>query len=261
MLKLFLGCLLAANALLFAYHQGHLEALVSSGREPARVANQINPNKVKLLPPAAAQAAPGSPGEPGSQIGSPGVSAPMAATALPASMVSNGAGTAAQLAAAKKGIVLACTEIGNFNTADAKRFEAQLTALALGDKLVRREIKETSSHMVWIPPQGGKDGADKKAGELRNLGVNDFYIILENNPQHWGISLGIFKTEEAARAHLNALNQKGVRSARLIEHKIPLNKAAFQLRQLDAGGKEILDRIRAGFPAQEARECGAVEAA
>jgi hypothetical protein len=261
MLKIFLGCLLAANALLFAYHQGHLEALISSGREPARVANQINPNKVKLLSPAAAQAAPGTPG---SQIGSPGVNAPMAAAALPASMVSNGAGTGAQstqLAAAKKGIVLACTEIGNFNTADAKRFEAQLTALALGDKLSRREIKETSSHMVWIPPQGGKEGADRKAGELRNLGVNDFYVILENNPQHWGISLGIFKTEEAARAHLNALNQKGVRSARLVEHRIPLNKTAFQLRQLDTGGKEILDRVRAGFPGQEARECGLVEAA
>ncbi len=249
MLKFVLFVLLAGNALLFAYSQGHLEGLVSSGREPARLSNQINPNKIKLLP-AAAQAAPGSPSQLPLAPATPGL-----ATAMPASVASSGTGTGAELAAVKKPGAQSCTEIGNFNLAEAKRFEAQLTAFALVDKLTRREIKEMSSHMVWIPPQGGKEGADKKAGELRNLGVTDFYIILENTPQRWGISLGIFKTEEAARGQLNALSQKGVRSARLVEHKIPLTKAAFQLRQLDAGGKEILERVRQGFPGQEARDC------
>jgi hypothetical protein len=245
MLKFFFFSLLAGNVLLFAYHQGHLEGLASSGREPARMANQINPNKIKLLPPAAPPAlAPAAPAMPGA-----------AQAAAPSAGATTAAMVETSVVAAKKPALVACTEIGNFNTADAKRFEAQLTALALGDKLARREIKEMSSHMVWIPPQGGKEGADKKAGELRNLGVSDFYIILENTPQRWGISLGIFKTEEAARAHLTWLNQKGVRSARLTEHKIPLTKTAFQLRQLDAGAKDILDRVRSGFPTQETRDC------
>jgi hypothetical protein len=239
MLKFIFSCLLAGNALLFAYHKGYLETLWPSGREPQRMANQINADKIKLLP---------------APAGTPPASS--AAASIPAPVVSSGATTAtAVLAAAKKPALLACTEIGNFNTVDAKRFEAQLTAFALNDKLSRREIKEMSSHMVWIPPQGGKEGADKKAGELRNLGISDFYIILESTPQHWGISLGIFKTEEAARAHLASLNQKGVRSARLIEHKIPLTKTAFQLRQLDSGSKDILDRVKAGFPTQETRDC------
>ncbi len=245
MLKFFLACLVAGNGLLFAYHQGYLEALLPSGREPARVTNQLNASKIKLIPPAPA-ATPAAPALPGA-----------------AGAASTGSSTAAvaaetvSTAATRKPIVLACTEIGNFNPVEAKRFEAQLTALALGDKLARRDIKETSSHMVWIAPQGGKEGADKKAGELRNLGITDFYVILESTPQRWGISLGIFKTEEAARAHLIALTQKGVRSARLTEHKIALTKTAFQMRQLDAGAKDILDRVKAGFPTQEVRECSA----
>jgi hypothetical protein len=246
MLKFFLACLVAGNGLLFAYHQGYLETLLPSGREPARVTSQLNANKIKLIPPAPAATPAVVPALPGAAN-----TASTGATTAIAETVSTGP---------RKPVVLACTEIGNFNPVEARRFEAQLTALALGDKLARRDIKEMSSHMVWIAPQGGKEGADKKAGELRNLGITDFYVILENTPQRWGISLGIFKTEEAARAHLATLTQKGVRSARLTEHKIALTKTAFQLRQLDAGAKDILDRVKTGFPAQEARECG-VEAA
>jgi hypothetical protein len=246
MLKLFFICLVAGNVLLFAYHRGHLEGVASSGREPARMAAQFNASQIRLLPPPVAPAAPLVP-----------PATPPAATLTPIAAATSGSGTGtlvAEIAAARKTLI-ACTEVGNFNSLDARRFEAQLTALTLGDKLVRREIREMSSHMVWIPPQAAKEGADKKAGELRNLGINDFYVILENTPQRWGISLGVFKTEDAARAHLAALGQKGVRSARLIEHKMPLTKTAFQLRQLDAGGKDILDRVRANFAGHEVRDC------
>ena len=225
MLKLLFYCLLAANGLLFAFHQGYLETLLPSGREPARVANQFNANKVKLISAVVANAA------------APEPDLPIAS-------------------AEKKQASIACTEIGNFTAAEGKRFEAQLVALSLADNSTRREIQETSSHMVFIPPHEGKDGADRKTAELRNLGVTDFYVIQENSDQRWGISLGIFKTEEAARTRLTALNQKGIRSARLIGYRIPLNRIAFQLRESDAGTKAGIDKIKADFPRQEVRNCG-----
>jgi hypothetical protein len=252
MLKFFFVCLLAGNGLLFAYHQGYLEAWLPSGREPARATNQLNADKIKLLP-----QVPAKPAALAAPAAAASVVAVSTAAASAPAVSSPGSTTlAAELAAVKKPVLTACTEIGNFNVADAKRFEAQLTALSLGDKLSRRDIKEQSSHMVWIPPQGGKEGADKKAGELRNFGVSDFYVIQESSPQRWGISLGVFKTEEAARAYLATLSQKGVRSARLTEHKMAVTKTAFQLRQFDAGAKDILDRVKAaGFPTQETRDC------
>lgn len=96
---------------------------------------------------------------------------------------------------------------------------------------------------------------EKKAGELRKLGVEDFFIIQDNSPMRWGISLGVFKQEDAARTHLAALNQKGVQSARIGQRTVTSSQVAFQIRDLDKEGKAAFDKIKAGFPRQETRKC------
>ncbi len=216
MLKFFFWILLLANAGLFAYQQGYFAVLLPSGREPARMDNQLNADKIRLVPPP------------------PPVPAP---------------------AAVKTEEVVACAEIGNFNPEEAKRFTAQLVALSLGERLSQRPVQEVASHMVYIPPLADKDTAEKKAGELRRLGVNDFYIIQDNSDLRWSISLGVFKLEEAARAHLVSLSQKGVRSARIGQRGVTSNAVAFQLRELDANTKSALEKISADFPKQELRNC------
>lgn len=232
MLKFFFLLLLLANGLLFAFHQEHLENLFPGGREPARIHNQLNADKFKLIP---------SPTSAISASASPAV-----AVASPEPAVAG---------AEQKKNLSACTEIGNFTAAEAKRFEARLAGSPMAGKLSRRAVQESSSHMILIPPQESRDGAEKKAGELRRLGVNDFYVIPDNTDQRWGISLGIFKTEEAARVRLVALSQQGVQSARLIEHVIPLNRIAFQLRDLDGESQGMIDKVKLEFPRQEMRGC------
>ena len=239
MLKLLFATLLLANAGLFAYQQGYLETLLPAGHEPARLGSQFNADKIKLIPASAANAPPPPP---------PAVSAAQEEPVLEPVLAA---------AAAKNKEALSCTEIGNFEPADARRFETRLAALSLGDRLSRRNAQEGARHMVYIPSQTDKEGAEKKAGELRRLGIKDFYVIQESGELHWGISLGIFKTEEAARAHLATLSQKGVRSARLGVHRTPSNKVAFQLRLLDATAKSALDKIKTDFPGQEIRACEA----
>ncbi len=224
MLKLVFGCLVAANAGLYAYQQGYLETLLPEGREPGRAASQLYADKIKLLP-----AAPVAAEEP----------------------------VVLEPAAAKVNDILACTEIGNFDTADAKRFETRLADWSLGDRLSRRNVREVARHMVYIPSQGDKDGAEKKSSELRRLGIKDFYVIQDNTELQWGISLGIFKSEEAARTHLATLSQKGVRTARLGVHQVTTNKVLFQMRALDADTKGKLDKIKTDFPNQEVRSCEA----
>lgn len=238
MLKILFAGLLLANAGLFAYQQGYLETLLPSGHEPGRLGNQFNADKIKLLPAGSATAAPQPPAV--SAVQEEPVLEPVLAAA-----------------AARNREALSCTEIGNFEPADAKRFETRLAALSLGERLSRRNAQEGTRHMVYIPSQTDKEGAEKKAGELRRLGIKDFYVIQESGELHWGISLGIFKTEEAARSHLATLSQQGVRSARLGVHRTPSNKVAFQLRSLDASAKSTLDKIKADFPGQEMRACEA----
>jgi hypothetical protein len=232
MLKFFFWFLLLGNGLLFAFHQGHLEKLFPSGREPARINNQINADKFKLNPSPAMTVSAAAP--------------TLAVAPQPESVVAE---------AVQRKNLPACTEIGNFTSAEARRFEARLADSPISGKLSRRAVQEISSHMILIPPQDGKDGADRKVGELRKLGVTDFYIIQDNTDQRWGISLGIFKTEEAARVRVATLNQQGVQSARLIEHKIPLNRVAFQLRDLDGAAQDAIVRVKSEFPRQEMRSC------
>jgi len=87
--------------------------------------------------------------------------------------------------------------------------------------------------------------------------VNDFYIIQDGGPFHWGISLGVFKTEEAARALLAALNQKGVHSARLGIHSVTAAKTVYQLRNINAGTIASLDKITSEFPHIDTHSCDA----
>jgi hypothetical protein len=156
---------------------------------------------------------------------------------------------------AAKPVVLACADIGNFNAEEAKRFSAQLAPLALGRRVTQRPVQEVASHMVYIPPQADKESAEKKAGELRRLGIDDFFIIQDNSPLRWGISLGVFKMEEAARAHLANLNQKGVRSARIGQRSVSSHLVAFRLRDLDEDSSKAVQKIKAAYARQEMRNC------
>jgi hypothetical protein len=225
MLKFIFWSLLLANVGLFVYQRGYLDAWIPNGHEPARMTTQFNADLMK----------------------------PMAASAI-VTTASADADVAATPAIAKAA-ALVCKEVGNFDNVGAKRFETLLQPMALGDKLSRKDIEEVANNIVYIPSQGSKEGADKKAAELRHLGVTDFYIIQDAGDLHWGISLGVFKTEDSARALLTALNQKGVHSARLGSHNVAATKVVFQLHNLDSAAIAGLEKIISEFPHVETHNC------
>ncbi len=234
MLKLIFFLLLVVNGALFAFHQGYLEALSPSGHEPERMKNQLNADKIRLI-------------------------ATPAAVPVPAEALASVAQAEPRTEPAAPGI--ACVEIGTFTAAEARRFEAQLAALPLAGKPSRLDVTESSSHMVLIPSQGDKLGANKKIAELRGLGVTDYYVLQDHpNPDlRWGISLGIFKSEEAARTYLAQVSEKGVRSARLVDYKVPMKKFAFQL-QADSQARPDIEKLKSAFPTQQMRDCPATAA-
>ena len=232
MLKFIFWLLLAVNAALFAYGRGYLGHFSGNEHEPQRLLKQQNSDKLVIISADKANNA-----------------ASAAATAAAASTASASAVSEAKPEA--------CIEINNFALADARRFETQLEALKLGDRQSRHNMPgtEVSSYIVYIPPQGSKEGADKKAGELRALGVTNYYIMSEGSPMRWGISLGVFRTEAAAQNQLAALNKQGVHSARVAPRMSGSKLLAFQFRDVDADLKARLEKIRAGFPDAETRSC------
>src|SRR5204863_8782988 len=95
-------------------------------------------------------------------------------------------------------VALKCMEWGSFTIADAPRAEKTLEPLALGARLAQRRTEENAGWWVFIPPQGNRPAALKKANELKTLGIDDYFIVQEEGPQHWALSLGVFRSEEAA---------------------------------------------------------------
>ena len=230
MLKFVFWLLAAINLLVLAIGQGYLGSFRTETREPARLKNQLHAEKITLLTQAQATA----PAEAATPAAAPAPAAPAPAPQ-----------------------VFACTEVGNFVLADARKFEARLEPLDLGERQSRRNVagQDISSYMVFIPPQGNKEGADRKAGELKQLGVTNYFIMGEGSPQRWGISLGVFKSETSAQSHLASLQKQGVHSARVAPRYSSSKQLAYQFRNLDAATRARLAEITKQFDEQELRSC------
>jgi hypothetical protein len=225
-LKLIFLLLLAANAALFAYGKGYLGSYSGNEHEPARLRNQQNADKLHIITAEQANAA-------------------VAAAAPPAPVPRNEAAATA------------CLEVGNFVLADARRFEERVAPLELGDRQVRKNLpgQEISSYIVHIPPQGSKEAADKKAAELRALGVTNYFIMNESSPLRWGISLGVFRSEAAAQSQLATLVKQGVHNAKVVPRYTGSKQLLYQFRDISADTKARLEKIAARFPDQETRAC------
>jgi hypothetical protein len=238
MLKFVLGALLLANLALFAAQRGQ-----PSGHEPARMNNQLYPERIRLLPASAASVAPPVPAPAPAPTPAP---APAASATEPA---------AAPAVAVAPPMQLACIELLSFTPGEAARFENRIDALGLASQLSRRELPTPSSYMVMLPPQGSREAADQKTTELRGMGITDSFIIQDNSARRHGIALGTFRSQEAAQAHLDTMTRRGARTARIAEVGTGPARLAIQMRSLDPAAEAQVTRATAEFPRLEARPC------
>ncbi len=126
-----------------------------------------------------------------------------------------------------------CLEWREFSGADLARASAALAALNLGNKLAQRQVEYNSGYWVYIPPAKTRAAVDKKIVELKALGVGDYFIVQEPEKWHNAISLGVFKTGEAAHKFLDSLKAKGVKTAVAGERHSNLKFTVFILRNPD----------------------------
>ncbi len=212
--------LLLANAAAFGYIF-YAENRTGAGAQIMLL--QISPEKVKLLKPAPSPPAPKD----------------------------KGAAAAAQQSA------LVCLEWGSFGAEELPRAEAALARFELGDKVSRR-VSGESGWWVFIPPLKTKADADKKMAEAKALGVGDLYVVQDEGANRFAISLGAFKTEDAANGYLAQLKQKGVRSAAVGPHGA--RNSTFVIRDPGNLAAARLAELKAEFPAASLRATACMEA-
>ena len=161
-------------------------------------------------------------------------------------------------AAAKKAApppTTACMEWGSFALGDTARAEQALEPLALGARLGQRRTEEVAGWWVFISPQGSRQSALKKALELRDLGVDEYFIVQDEGEHRWALSLGIFRSEEAAQARLAALRAQGVRSARVGARETVVPKIWLQVKSVDAPLQARLKEIARQVEGSELKNC------
>ncbi len=148
-----------------------------------------------------------------------------------------------------------CLEWGAFAGADAARAGQALEPLGLGARLTQRRQEEVAAYWVYIAPLASRQAATQKAGELKRLGVDEYFVVPDDPKWRNAISLGVFKTEEAAKARLDALRAKGVKSASVGARDTQLSKIYFQVREANSTITAKLNELIQGFAGTEVREC------
>ncbi|OGS90248.1 MAG: hypothetical protein A2Z95_02425 [Gallionellales bacterium GWA2_60_18] len=144
-----------------------------------------------------------------------------------------------------------CMEWGEFSGTDLARAGAALAALQLGDKLGRREIEHSIGYWVYIPPLKDKAAVSQKILQLKARGVQEHFVVTE--PGIWlnAISLGVFKTQEAAQNFLDSLRNKDVRSAQAGERASKFKVTVFTLGGIDAQTGDKLAAMHKDFAGSE----------
>jgi len=243
-LKFVFWALLGANGVLLAYGQGLLGQPGDGAREPARLKNQLAPERMQQLTPTQArQAAASAAPQPQAEVATPLPEPAPAPAPVPVPVARD---------------LVACVQAGPFSTADARRFEARVARLGLTPRQSRIEMpyQEVTSRLVYLPPNGGREGAQRRVAELRERGVTNFFIMQnDTSPLRYAISLGVFKSDGAAQKLVADLQRQGVRGVRILPRGPQVTRAGYQYRQIDAGERDRLTGIADNYNGVEVTRC------
>jgi hypothetical protein len=145
----------------------------------------------------------------------------------------------------------ACLEWGPFGAADLKAAQSAIDALQPAIPVTQRDVQTVVGFWVYIPPLDSRTEVDRKIAELRKLGIEEYYAVESQGPMRNAISLGIFKTEEAANAYLERVREKGVRSARAGSREHRVTQTMLLVHEPDIALTAKLADLKQQFPGTE----------
>ena len=208
-LRTVLLLLLLANLTFFAYTR--LDS--AGGGEAVRLAEQVQPDKIKLL--------------------------------TPQQVAALGPGKVAALADV-------CLEWGPIAEGDRARSLAELEPLALGKLLTQRRIETTTAFWVYLPPAANRAEAERRAAEAKARGIGDVSIV-DNGPQRHAVALGAFVSVDAAKARLAEVVRLGATNARVGPRQQVVASTLFVIRDPQAPVIARLRDLVPAFPGSEAK--------
>jgi len=264
--------LLAANGLMFAWQQGWLGAAspTQQDREPERLKRQLNPDQLRVLPPASASAAlaeaASASASPASAAANGAPAASGAASGAASSVVTGAAsittpglrriagGVVTQAASAR--VAALCLEAGPFALAELPGAEQALRAAALpaGSWTVLKS-ERPGSYMIYMGRYADQAMLERKLAQLQRRKVEAKPMTGRPELQP-GLVLGRFEDKAAADSALAQLATRGVHTGRVVTLSPSVTLATVRVPAADAPLREQLSGLKLPLAGMAFGPCG-----
>jgi hypothetical protein len=149
--------------------------------------------------------------------------------------------------------VAACYEWGSFAAADAARARAALDKLGLQATARMQAPQEAVRYWVYIPPQESLEKAQEKVNEIKDLGIDESFIVQEPKWRN-AISLGVFKTEASASKYVEELHNRGIRSAIKGPRNHEGGQTGYTINNVLPAQADEIGRLKPDFPGSELKQ-------
>jgi len=223
MLRTLVLLLALANAVFFAWSQGWLGSTLGSAqdgqREPQRLAQQVHPEQLILLPATRTSRKPA------------------------AEAAASAASDATPAPAATPNERTVCLEAGPFTEADYPKVEGLLKPVLTSAKWNSDTIAVQGLWIVYMGPFESDALARKKA-ELGKVKGIDFNEVKSPPVLAGGLSLGRYNKEDDARNGLSDVRQKGVKSAKVVLVRSPAELQVVRVPKADSQARAALKELK-----------------
>jgi len=163
--------------------------------------------------------------------------------------------TSQQVAALAPGKVGAladvCVEWGPFSDVDRVRAQADIEPLQIGRLVSQRPVTAADS-MWWVNtgPVASRAAADRRAAELRLLAIEDLSVV-DSGKGQFTVSLGMFRTEAAANARVEALATRGVAGTRVEPRQTGVAQSMLVVRDPPQPAVARMKELQSQYPGSD----------
>jgi hypothetical protein len=259
MLRSLVLLLMIVNAAFFAWTKGWLKNVVDiqpdAQHEPQRMGKQVHPELIMVTPPASL-----APSEAGQVATSPLAEADSASDAASgASSPSDDADDAfardarmsdtlsappANGRASSQAEATQCLEAGPFTQAELGPVEASLRPVVPAGSWTTKAVTIQGLWLVYMGPYADATMLQRKQAELRHIKGLDFEEVRTPASLAQGLSLGRYTRQTEAEARLTTLRNRGIRTARVVTVRPPVEVKVVRLDQASTSTRNTLESIK-----------------
>jgi hypothetical protein len=144
-----------------------------------------------------------------------------------------------------------CLEWGPLSDTERARALADLAPLALGTLVSQRRV-ETDGYLVTLQGFASRAAAERRLSELRAQAMGDV-AVLDLGGGQFAVSLGVYRSEQAANGRADALAQQGIAGARIVPRAKGVPQTMIVIRDPPQAAVARMREVVPAYPGTEVR--------